>query len=189
MDTTSVGRRLLQFKAPYSLICPNCTHSNAALTTECRYCAAHWSREEAEAAANSVGVRLQDLEAESASGVPLGPLAMLFGFSGRLAVVPFWVAVALLGLSVFLIDMASESGHGAVRALSYALWMPVVWSVFAVTAKRLHDFDATGAWVAVLGLPVVGVIAAVAIGLIPGSTGANRFGPKGNTSVHPAASA
>jgi uncharacterized membrane protein YhaH (DUF805 family) len=49
-----------------------------------------------------------------------------------------------------------------------------VWIAICITAKRLHDMDATG-W---LSIPVVLIpIAVILVGSFPGTAGPNRFGP------------
>jgi uncharacterized membrane protein YhaH (DUF805 family) len=58
------------------------------------------------------------------------------------------------------------------------LALPVIYSVFAVDIKRLHDMDRSG-WYSLINLiPVVGtLIILIWLGFFKGTEGENRFGP------------
>lgn len=148
----------------------------------------------------------------------------LFGFEGRInrakwwllipiqigaAIVYYIVAFALVGGSIFSILTGNLSGFGGslmlavLLGLAYTVITFVVW--LAVTIKRLHDRDKSGAWAwlfavgpwvcaifgftAVLGrafslgglfdlggLAII-VWAFIELGCLAGTSGPNRFGP------------
>lgn len=179
--------RPLAFEPPYSLVCPSCTHKNSVLSTGCRYCPTSWTRRDAEALARASGVELGKVESDILLGVALGPLARSFGFSGRLGVVSYWLIFALQIAALIGIGFAREADAPLLRVLSFLLYIPLVWSAFAIVVKRLHDFNFSGAWALMLPIPYVGFLMALAVGVVPGTRGANRFGPRGDATLHPAA--
>ena len=148
----------------------------------------------------------------------------LFGFEGRInrakwwllvpiqigaAIVDYMVAFALAGDSIFSVLTGNLSGLGG--SLMFALLLGVAYTVItfivwlAVTIKRLHDRDKSGAWVwlfavvpwvcFILGVPAslsqglgvgtlfvlagfaISIWAFVELGCLPGTDGPNRFGP------------
>lgn len=115
------------------------------------------------------------------------PLTRAFGFDGRLGVVSYWLVVAFQIAALIGIGIARGADASLVRGLSFFLYIPLVWSAFAIVAKRLHDFNFAGAWALMLPIPYVGFLLAVVVGLVPGTRGANRFGPRGDATLHPAA--
>lgn len=114
------------------------------------------------------------------------------GFFGLLAV--SGILIRVMGAIVFY----NTSGKVWDKAdLFHALWLPipmtvtvVIWPLIAISVKRLHDADLSGWWMlTVLALPFVArlfsidastllVGAFLAIGVISGSTGSNRFGQR-----------
>ncbi|MEM1050609.1 MAG: DUF805 domain-containing protein [Pseudomonadota bacterium] len=135
------------------------------------------------------------------------PLKRYFDFSGRSRRMEYWsftlfmalVAVVLIG-PLFLDIMTAAvndplsadadpfAGMGTLGAVGISLYGLFVLAVFipslAVTVRRLHDRDLSGWWY--LGLivasliPLVGIIASIAfivLMFLPGTEGANRFGP------------
>jgi uncharacterized membrane protein YhaH (DUF805 family) len=88
-----------------------------------------------------------------------------------------WGVGALLGLGLLghaLLGIARVPADTADRLISLLL----VWPAIAISAKRWHDRDRAGWWVLVALLPVIGWIwSLLDNGCVPGSKGANRFGP------------
>jgi uncharacterized membrane protein YhaH (DUF805 family) len=148
----------------------------------------------------------------------------LFGFTGRINRAKWWLLILiqigaaiayqiattmLIGTSVFSLLTGDVSGVGSSVGLwvlllfAYVVVMFVIW--LAVTVKRLHDRDKSGAWVWLfavgpwacyalcfvfligrsgglaslfaLGGLAIGTWAFVELGCLRGTVGANRFGP------------
>jgi uncharacterized membrane protein YhaH (DUF805 family) len=127
------------------------------------------------------------IEADSRSGLALTPVDRVFGFSGRLGGVSYWLIAALLAGVLLGIKSASNADTAVVRGLSYFLFIPFAWCAFAIVSKRLHDLNYSGAWALLLPVPYVGFLVAIVVGLVPGTRGANRFGPRRDSMLHPAA--
>jgi uncharacterized membrane protein YhaH (DUF805 family) len=54
----------------------------------------------------------------------------------------------------------------------------MLYSVFAVYAKRWHDRDKSGWWSLIILVPIIGGIwFLVECGILPGTPGANQYGP------------
>ena len=73
-----------------------------------------------------------------------------------------------------VLDIAGITGDNVDRLVNLVL----IWPLLAISAKRIHDFDHSGWWVLLHFVPVVGSLAVIAVlGCVPGTHGANRFGP------------
>lgn len=67
-------------------------------------------------------------------------------------------------------------------ALLVALGITLFWSILVVTAKRYHDFDASGWWQLLGVVPLLGWLIPIYLSLKPGTDGSNRFGDKPQSS-------
>ena len=55
----------------------------------------------------------------------------------------------------------------------------LAWPCIAISVKRLHDIDFRGWWVLVNLVPGIGSLVMLVVnGVVPGTQGPNRFGPK-----------
>jgi uncharacterized membrane protein YhaH (DUF805 family) len=148
----------------------------------------------------------------------------LFGFEGRInrakwwllipieigaAIVYYMIAFALVGDSIFSVLTGNLPGLGG--SLTLALLVGIAYTVItfivwlAVSIKRLHDRDKSGAWLwlfavgpwacVILGVPAsmghglgvgtlfvlagfaISIWAFVELGCLAGTAGPNRFGP------------
>lgn len=132
------------------------------------------------------------------------PLKRYADFQGRSRRKEYWM-FALLNILVMLVPLvlifsavpmgeaAMESaiasgGIGVIGWIGFALvgiWALVIFiPSIAVTVRRLHDRDMSGWWylgaIVASFIPVVGFIANIALlvlMVLPGTAGANRFGP------------
>lgn len=111
---------------------------------------------------------------------PRGILWMLFSFEGRVPRRIYW-GVGVLGsstsvaLQLFLATMVWADALIVVRiALSFMFF----WMAFAVTVKRWHDRNKSGAWILILLIPIVGQLwAFIEAGCMRGTRGRNAYGP------------
>ncbi|MEO1105695.1 MAG: DUF805 domain-containing protein, partial [Pseudomonadota bacterium] len=65
--------------------------------------------------------------------------------------------------------------------LSPFVFAGAFWVQIALAAKRLHDRNLSGWFAALLVVPFVGIVPFFVIGLMPGTKGANTYGPAPNT--------
>jgi len=57
-----------------------------------------------------------------------------------------------------------------------------LWPLFALSAKRQHDFNFSGWWALIHLVPGVGSLVLLVVdGIAPGTHGPNRFGPDPRT--------
>ena len=106
----------------------------------------------------------------------------LFSFTGRRNRKSYFlVALSLLALLLLATmvagGMMASSSEGGAVILLVVLAIPFVIANLAVTSQRIRDFGWTG-WAVLIGLiPYVGFVFQVALLFIPGTQGANRYGP------------
>lgn len=101
---------------------------------------------------------------------------MLFGLSGRLGRLPWWIATLLADLGLGVVDAIFGLPRPSVFFL-LLLVPPLIWISFAVQVKRWHDRDKSGWWFLLNFLPIIGWLwVLIECGFLPGTPGPNRFG-------------
>jgi uncharacterized membrane protein YhaH (DUF805 family) len=111
---------------------------------------------------------------------------LLFGISGRVSRLAYFLAGLFLAvIQAFLLYrftlVPEDSTAGQFWA--FLFWVAVVlsvWSNVALGIKRLHDMDRPGIFAAALFIPVLSIIAFVALCLFPGTDGPNQYGRETN---------
>ncbi len=111
---------------------------------------------------------------------------LFFGFSGRISRAAYFLAGMLM--MVVVVFIAYRLGLTQETGGNDALWSGVfslallvsLWAQAALGAKRLHDLDKPGLFAALLFVPALNFVTFIALCLIPGTQGANRFGPVTN---------
>jgi uncharacterized membrane protein YhaH (DUF805 family) len=109
----------------------------------------------------------------------------LFTFSGRrnrksyllyaLAVFGLWCVLAFL--LIVPAASGSETGVGMMGVIAIIAFIPTLISSWAVGGQRCRDFGWT-AWAVLLTMiPYLGLVFAIAMMVIPGNLGGNRYGP------------
>jgi uncharacterized membrane protein YhaH (DUF805 family) len=107
------------------------------------------------------------------------PGRLFFSFNGRVSRRQFWLygVAALAGLALLghaLLGIARVRTHTADLVVNLLL----LWPALAVSVKRWHDRDKSGAWVLLNLLPVIGWLwALLDNGFVRGTVGPNRYGP------------
>lgn len=111
---------------------------------------------------------------------------LFFGISGRVSRLAYLLAGLFLAvIQAFLLYrftlVPEESAAGQFWA--FLFWVAVVvsvWSNVALGIKRLHDMNRPGIFAVALFIPVLSVIAFVALCLFPGTAGPNQYGSETN---------
>ena len=111
---------------------------------------------------------------------------LFFRFSGRVNRAAYFLAGLLLAVvQAFLLYrfmlVAEDSPAGQGWAVAFWIVMIVaIWSNIALSVKRLHDIGKPGLIALALFIPVVSIIAFIALCLIPGNPGPNQYGQRTN---------
>ena len=104
---------------------------------------------------------------------------LYLGVKGRIPRHSYWlhgvlsllVAGVVLDGLLAIARVEADTANGLVSLL-------LLWPLIAVSVKRQHDFDFSAWWALIHFVPAVGSIVLLLVdGLVPGTHGANRFGP------------
>jgi len=107
---------------------------------------------------------------------------LFFGFSGRIARQSFIFAVGfqliLLGLMVYQSVLAGENEDRLAMAGLFALAVMAfcIWSILALSIKRLHDLDLPGILAVLLFVPMINWLFIIFMMARPGSPNTNVHG-------------
>jgi uncharacterized membrane protein YhaH (DUF805 family) len=106
----------------------------------------------------------------------------LFGLDGRVSREVFWLGNFMCGFftAALTIRIDHMTGVPTLSPLSPFLLVPLIWTEVALAVKRLHDRSLNGWFAVLLAIPLVGIATFVALGLLPGDRGPNRYGPGPN---------
>lgn len=111
---------------------------------------------------------------------------LFFRFSGRVSRAAYFLAGLLLAIvQAFLLYrftlVPEDSTAGQGWAVAFWLVMVVaIWSNIALSVKRLHDIGKPGIIAAALFIPIISIVAFIALCLIPGNPGPNQYGSRPN---------
>ncbi|MBE1291605.1 MAG: DUF805 domain-containing protein [Rhodobacteraceae bacterium] len=104
----------------------------------------------------------------------------IFTFSGRRnrkSYIIYTLTIFILMLVVSAIIVALSAATGGLGIVLFVLVLPLMISSWAVASQRCRDFGWTG-WAVLLGLiPYAGLIFYIALMVVPGTQGENRYGP------------
>lgn len=104
-------------------------------------------------------------------------------FDGRIGREVFWLGniflVAVLAV-VLRPTVDPETGEVALQSggIGVLLIIAAMISSLAIGAKRLHDLNASGLFAVLLLVPLVSVVATIALGVVPGTRGPNKYGER-----------
>jgi uncharacterized membrane protein YhaH (DUF805 family) len=109
---------------------------------------------------------------------PLSPQGGL----GRVRYIAYATVVTLAMYAL----MAAGGMAGALGSAGALIGGPLMFAVMIGAAvisvllaiQRLHDFDASGWWSVAMVVPLVNMILTIALLFVPGTSGANRYGPQ-----------
>lgn len=105
-----------------------------------------------------------------------------FRFDGRISRVPYLLGFMLLSIVQafpfyrFMLEQPDSAAAGSWSVMFLLVFFPTMFSLFALSAKRLHDFGQNGLAAVTLAIPVVSIIAFVYLCITPGNDEANAYG-------------
>jgi uncharacterized membrane protein YhaH (DUF805 family) len=128
---------------------------------------------------------------------------LLFGFSGRIGRLQWWLAQLVVIPVIILVslgvigpfahaamsdDSAIDNTRLSVILVVVAVVVLVAWINIASTVKRFHDRGKSGYWFLIVFVPYIGTVwQLVECGFLAGSSGTNSYGPppgSGDRSVY-----
>lgn len=106
----------------------------------------------------------------------------MFALDGRVSREVFWLGNVMAGfINIGLaVNFNDPSGLPVLSPLFPILFVPLLWTEIALTVKRLHDRGLSGWFAILLAVPILGILAFVVVGLLPGNPGPNAYGPGPN---------
>jgi len=121
--------------------------------------------------------RDSDMPVQTMVIVDAPPSVFGAGLSGRLARRPYGAA-ALFGWAAMRWGLTGLLHHprpAVAFLIGLGMLLAALWT-FRLTVLRLHDVGLSGWWVLVGAVPLVGTVAGLLLGMVPGSRGDNRHG-------------
>ncbi|MFH1463166.1 MAG: DUF805 domain-containing protein, partial [Pseudomonadota bacterium] len=107
---------------------------------------------------------------------------LLFSFDGRIGRFTFWTmsfALSLVASAAGGIIVLGFGNSWITPLLAGLLAIPLSWANLALQVKRWHDRDKPGWWILIALVPAIGGLwALVENGLLPGTSGPNRYGER-----------
>lgn len=174
--------------------CPNCGGATVPNSAFCNVCGASLTGGE-NANPYDAGAPINET-AYYGGDAPVGPSfwgAFAHGvkhyadFSGRANRTEWWGYTVVYMLIMFLcaivaavVGAAAESEAALYGAL-FLFLAPLIIPTWAVQFRRMHDLGASGLWLLLSLVPVVGglcsLVLFIVMGFVGGTPGENRFGP------------
>ena len=127
-----------------------------------------------------------DVSEPDYTAAPLSWSQMLFSFEGRIRRGQYWLyamgfslvaSVALVALSFVLGLALPQGGQIAIIVLVGTLYLPMLYVLSALQAKRWHDRGRSAWWMLVALVPLANIWGLIEIGFLPGTPGRNEYGP------------
>ena len=101
----------------------------------------------------------------------------LFSFTGRIPRSTFWAFEGVFFLVFVALGALMQAGPSAQIVVVVVFWI-LIGPIIAFQVKRWHDLDKSGLFILINFVPFVGgLISLVMLGAIPGTRGANSYGP------------
>lgn len=99
-------------------------------------------------------------------------------FSGRAPRKEYWLFVLAYFVGMLICTAADASlGFREVGPFRGIFSIAMILPILAVAARRMHDTDRVGWWILIGFVPIIGWIWFLVLAVLPGTPGANRFGP------------
>lgn len=119
----------------------------------------------------------------------LQPLRRFADFQGRARRLEFWLFLALIVTSAFLIaflagavNQVSSTGGTLMSMIILLFWLVLLIPMLAVMVRRFHDQDRSGWFVLLNFVPGIGGLLVLIFMCLPGTAGDNQYGADPKTS-------
>ncbi|MEM8552181.1 MAG: DUF805 domain-containing protein [Pseudomonadota bacterium] len=107
----------------------------------------------------------------------------LLGLDGRVNREVFWlgnIGCGLVAVAMMMPSISPDTGAVQLAPLSPFVFLGLLWTEVALAVKRLHDKSLSGWFAIAFAIPLIGVIAFVVLGLMPGDKGGNKYAATSN---------
>lgn len=103
---------------------------------------------------------------------------LFLGFDGRIGREVYWLAIALLWTTLFVVVgiLVEVMGREAAGGPILLLGIGSLWIEMAILVKRQHDRGLPWYWCLLAFVPLVGAIWLILCGILQGDSGANAYG-------------
>jgi uncharacterized membrane protein YhaH (DUF805 family) len=107
---------------------------------------------------------------------------LLGSYEGRINRAKFWASIGVFiagaVIATIIDSLLGTNFNGVPYGFVYVIYsLAMLYSVFAVYAKRWHDRDKSGWWTLIALVPIIGGIwLLVELGILEGTRGANQYG-------------
>ena len=100
-----------------------------------------------------------------------------FDFNGRAGRKVFWMfTLNLLVINLILNYLLNRFDYvGIIIGIVFSVIM--FFPILGLDVRRLHDINLSGWWVLLCFIPVLGIVAIIVYGCIPGTESENKYGP------------
>src|SRR5687768_3369411 len=111
------------------------------------------------------------------------PLRKYADFQGRARRSEYWLFTLLILIVLLLLGLLSgltggdPESFGPFDIVAVGVALAVLIPSIAVTVRRLHDTNRSGWWYLISFIPLIGALVLIVFLVLPGTPGANRFGP------------
>ncbi len=103
-----------------------------------------------------------------------------FSLTGRICRATLWWSTASVWLAFVVLFVTLETLSG--RASTLIIYPFFFWAMLALCVKRYHDLGKSGIWLALVVIPVLGVVwVVVELAFRKGGHAENQFGSDPNT--------
>jgi len=113
----------------------------------------------------------------------LMPLRRYAEFSGRSRRKEYWMFVLFIFIVAIVLSIVegivglSGSIGGAYGPLTLLFLLAIIIPSLAVGIRRLHDTNRSGWWILISLVPIIGSLILIYFYVLPGTIGANEYGP------------
>jgi uncharacterized membrane protein YhaH (DUF805 family) len=123
------------------------------------------------------GAKYADVKVFSFSG-RIGRMRYLAYSMGLMLIVAFGGSFMAAMMAPALSSQGDEVAGGIAGLVMVVVYAFMLVASFTFAVRRLNDLDTSGWMSLLLFVPIVNVIFGIALWLIPGTKGSNRFGPQ-----------
>jgi len=104
---------------------------------------------------------------------------LLLSAQGRINRKTYWTGIVIICVAAIIISIIAMALGDTLRIILFViLYIAILYPSICLAIKRFHDRGKSAWWVFIAFVPVIGGIwYLVEVGFLPGTPGANEYGP------------